>query len=1040
MRWLVASSLKFRRLVLAAAAGLMVAGYFQLQDAKLDTLPEFAPQVVQIRTEALGLSANEVEQLITVPLEADLLNGVPWLDEIRSESIPGLSEVELIFEPGTDILQARQVVAERLTGALGLPQVSKPPEMLQPLSSTNRAMMIGLSSDKLSLIELSVLARWDLRPELLGVPGVANVSIYGHRDRQLQVQVDPKELRKNDVSLLQVMKTTGNAMWVSPLSFVEASTPGTGGFIDTPNQRLSVQHISPIVGSKDLERVRVEGTDELQLSDVANVVEGHQPLIGDAITPKGTELSLVIEKFPDVGAREVTEDVDEALDEMKPGLQGVQIDTGLYRPASYIDTALDNLGWMVLIGLVLLAALFFLVFFDWRAAAISLVAISLSFMAAAVVLYTRDATFNLMLLAGLVVAIGVVVDDAIVDVDTMKRRLAHNKQEGGTRSTASVVVDAALERRGPAMYATLVLLVAVLPVLVIGGLTGQFTRPVMLSYVLAVLASLVVALTVTPALGYVLMSRASFPRRTSPVTRWLQTRYGSGLSHFVGRAPLAFGALAVLAAAGLAAVPSLADNEIVPPLRERDLLIEWDGPAGTSHPEMARITNEASQELAALPGVDDVGAHVGRAIGADRVVDVSSSELLVSIARDADYGITVDAIREVVNGYPGLFRQVQTFPEQRVQETRTGTDDDLVVRVYGQDPTVLRESAARVEQVISHVEGVGRPRVDLENQEPTVEVQVDLAAAEQRGIKPGDVRRAAAVLLSGVGVGALFDEQKVFDVVVWGKPEIRESLTSVRQLLIDKPDGGHVRLDEVADVRVAANPTAINREGVSRYVDVVASVEGRDLGSVKSQVDSELKNLSLPLEYHAEVAGDPAGWFPTQGLWGMITVAAVGAFLLLQAAFSSWRLAFLLFVTLPVALAGGVLASWAGIGAMSLPAFAAFFTVLGIAARNAIMLVRDYQRLEGEDTETARPGLVLRGSQERFLPIVLTACATALAVTPALVLGDVAGLEVVRPMAAVILGGLVTTTFFSLFLVPALYLRFAPARRAEPPQPSYAAP
>ncbi|MGH3328995.1 MAG: efflux RND transporter permease subunit [Streptomycetales bacterium] len=1039
MRWVVASSLRFRRLVVAAAVALMAGGALGLQDTKVDALPEFAPPVVEIRTEALGLSAAEVEQLITVPLEADLLNGVAWLDEIRSESVSGLSEVELIFEPGTDILRARQVVAERLTGALGLPQVSKPPEMLQPLSSTNRAMMVGLSSDKLSLVELSVLARWDLRPKLMGVPGVANVSIYGQRERQLQVQVDPKQLREEEVSLQQVMETTGNALWVSPLSFVEASTPGTGGFIDTPNQRLTVQHVSPIVGAADLARVAVEESEGLRLSDVAKVVENHQPLIGDAITKDGANLRLVIEKFPGVGATEVTGDVEDALDEMRSALPGVQIDSGLYQPASFIDTALGNLGWMVLLGLVLVAAFFALLLFEWRAAVISLVAVSLSVMTAALLLHLRGATFNLMLLAGLVVALGVVVDDAIVDVDTMKRRLARNRQEGGGRPAESVVVDASLERRGPAVFATLVILVAVVPVLVLGGLTGEFSRPLMLSYVLAVLASMLVALTVTPVLGFLLLSKAPLQRHTSPVTRWLQGRYDLALSRLVGRPVAAYVAVAVMAAAGLAAVPSLGDNEILPPLRERDLLFQWDAPAGTSHPEMARITDEASRELRALPGVSGVGALVGRAIGSDQVVDVNSGELLVHIDPDADYDTTVDAVHEVVNGYPGLLRQVQTYPEQRIREVKTGTDDDLVVRVFGQDPETLRESADQAQQAISKVDGVETPRVDQGEQEPTVEVQVDLAAAERHGVKPGDVRRAAATLISGVGVGSLFDRQKVFDVVVWGTPEIRHSLTSVRELLIDKPGEGQVRLGDVADVRVSPNPTVIKRESVSRYMDVVATVDGRDLDSVTSDVEAQLQRLDFPIEYHAEVVGDPPGQFETQGLWGVSIAAAIGVLLFLQAAFGSWRLASLLFVTLPVAVAGGVIAAWAGIETVSLAALAGLFTVLGIAARNSIMFVRHYQWLEREEGEPVGPGLVLRGSRERFLPVVLTAGATALALTPALVLGNIPGLEVVRPVAVVVLGGLVTTTIFSLFVVPSLYLRFASGPRGETPGP-YAAP
>ncbi|MGH8971304.1 MAG: efflux RND transporter permease subunit, partial [Actinomycetes bacterium] len=341
MRWIVRSSLTFRLLVLSVAAGLMLFGLFRLPDASVDTLPEFTPPTVEIQTEALGLSAAEVEQLITVPLEADLLNGVAFLDDIRSESVPGLSSIELIFEPGTDILEARQVVAERMTQAHALPHVSKAPAMLQPLSSTSRVVMAGISSDDMSLIDMSVLAQWKIKPRLLGVKGVANVAIWGQRDRQLQVQVDPAKLRENGVTLTQVMKTSGNALWWSPLSFVEASTPGTGGFIDTPNQRLGVQHISPIKTADDLAAVTVEDTEgrRLRLGDVATVVEDHQPLIGDAVGGDSSGLMLVVEKFPGASTTQVTRDVEAALDAMKPGLPGVTVDTSIYRPASFVDSA-----------------------------------------------------------------------------------------------------------------------------------------------------------------------------------------------------------------------------------------------------------------------------------------------------------------------------------------------------------------------------------------------------------------------------------------------------------------------------------------------------------------------------------------------------------------------------------------------------------------------------------------------------------------------------------------------------------------------------
>jgi CzcA family heavy metal efflux pump len=1032
MRWIVQSSLKFRLLVVAVAAALMGFGITQLRDMPVDVHPEFTPPHVEVQTEALGLSAAEVEQLITVPLEADLLNGVAFLDEIRSESIPGLSSIELIFEPGTDVLKARQLVAERLTQAHALPNVSKPPFMIQPLASTSRVLIVGLSSENLSLIEQSVLARWKIKPRLMGVPGVANVSVWGQRERQLQVQVDPKRLRDNGVSLRQVMETTGNALWVSPLSFVEASTPGTGGFIDTPNQRLGVQHISPIVSADHLAQVTVEDTQGkvLRLGDVANVVEDHQPLIGDAVGKSGASLMLVIEKFPGASTLQVTKDLEAAIAGMQPGLPGLTMDTTVYRPANYIDSALGNLAWALLIGLLLLLVLLAAILYDWRAALISLITIPLSLSAAGLVLYLRGATFNTMVLAGLVVAIGALVADAVLDVDNMQRRLRQHEPAGEeepvARSRTGIILDASLEMRSSALFATLIILVAAVPVALLGGLTGHFSRPLVFTYALAVLASTVVALTVTPALGLLLLSGAPPGRRESPIVRRLQPRYDGALSSFVRTSRWAYLAVAVLLLAGLATLPWLRTPELLPPLRERQLLIAWDGSPGMSHPEMSRIVAQAGNELRSLPGVQDVGAHVGRALTSDEVVGVNSSELWVTIRPDADYDQTLAEVREVVGGYPGLASDVELYPEQRIREVRTGVDQDLVVRLYGQDLSVLRTKADEVQRAIRGIGGVVDPRVDQDIQEPTVQVKVNLAAAQRYGIKPGDVRRAAATLLSGVGVGSLFEEQKVFDVVVWGVPEIRQSVTGIRELLVDTPGGGHVRLGDVADVRVVSAPTVIRRDSVARVVDVAFDVQGRDVDAVMNDVEQAVQGVQFPLEYHAELLGQLAeGRSAGQRALGFAVAAAIGILLLLQAAFRSWRLAAVLFLTLPVAVAGGALAALVGARTLSLAAVLGFLLVLGIAVRGSILLVRHYRELELADADADRSDVVLRGSREKFAPLLLTAVATGLALAPVVVLGNEPGLEVIRQVAVVVLGGLVSSTVYTLFVLPSLYLRFA---------------
>lgn len=1029
-RWIVATSLRFRLLVVAAAAAAMVVGISQLREMPVEVLPDFTPATVEIQTEALGLSANEVEQLITVPLEQDLLNGVAFLDDIRSESVPGLSRILMVFEPGTDLYRARQVVAERLTQAHALPQVSKPPQMLQPLASASRLMLISLSSKTVPALDMSVLAKWTIAPRLVGVPGVSNVAVWGQQERQLQVQVDPERLRSQEVTLLDVIRTAGNALWVSPLTFVEASTPGTGGFIDTPNQRLGIQHLSPVTTAADLAKVRLENEAgrKLDLGDVATVVESHQPLIGDAVVGDGGGLLLVVERFPEANAVEVTRAVEAAIDTMRPGMSGIEFDSTVYRPASYIEQSIDNLAVALIVGAVLAALLIGAFFFRLRTALISIVAIPVSLVVAVLVLHAFGATFNAIVLVGLAAALLLVIDDAVVDVENIARRLRQQPRDGTGRSTAGTVVAAALEMRNTAVYVTLVMALAVVPLYFLEGLSGSFFPDIATAYLVAAFASTVVALTVTPALSVLLLSKRPLGSDDPGAVRWLQDRYGRGLGRVVHTPAVAYGAVAVVAVAGALAVPFLGTS-LLPTFKENELLIRSDAPAGTSLPEMSRITALAARELRSIPGVRDVGAHVGRAITGDQVVGVNSAELWVSIDPDADYDATVATVNDTVAGYPGLARNIQTYSNARVREVLTGSDDDVVVRLYGEDLGVLRTEAENVRRAISGVDGVGGARISLPAEEPTLQIQVDLAKAQRHGIKPGDVRRAATTLLSGIHAGSLFEDQKVFEIVVWGVPEIRSSLTSVRNLLLDTPAGEHVRLGDVADVQIAPSPAVIEREAVSRYVDVAATVDGRSRDDVAGDVRGAVQRLSFPLEYHAAVLAVEQQ--PLGQLIAIAIAAVIGMFLLLQAFFGSWRLATLSLVTLPLALTGGLLAALLDGGTLSFGSYMALFAVVAIAARNSVALFDRYRQIEQYEGQAFGSELVLRGSRERIGPILATAVTTALVLVTLLALGGRPGYELLTPLAVVLLGGLVTSTLLTLLIMPVLYLRFGFSRATE---------
>jgi len=1033
IRGIVGWSLQFRYIIVVIAAAMMVFGINQLGTMPVDALPEFSPPYVEIQTEALGLSVEEVEQMITVPMEQDLLAGVAWLDVIRSESVPGLSSVLVYFEPGTDLYRARQLVSERIAqSAVGLPHVSDPPTMIQPLSSASRFMIVGLSSQELSLIEMSVLARWTIAPRLMGVPGVAHVAIWGNRDRQLQVQVDPERLRDAGVSLQQVVETSGNALWVSSLSFLEASTPGSGGFIDTPQQRLGIWHVSPITSPDALAQVPLTGT-AWRLGDVTNVVEDHQPLIGDAIINESPNLLLVIEKLPGVNILEVTRGMEDALDALRPGFAGIDFDATLFRPATFIEMAMANLTRTLFISAFLVVVVLFAFFWGWRPALISLVAIPVSLTAALYVLYLRGATLNAIVLAGLVIALGAVIDEAIIDVIRFTQRLRQNRREDSPKPARSVILETAAETRGAVFFATLITFLAVLPVFFMEGVTGALFQPMAVSYSLAVLAAMVVALTITPALSLILLSNGPLEGRTSPLIPLLQRGYERVLERTANSPRLAYAAIVVLVVAGVALLPLLERDQLLPAFREPYLTIQLQAAPGTSHPEMNRIVTQASSELRAIPGVRNVGAHVGRALFGDRVVGINSAELWVSIDPQADYNATVASIQVVVDGYAGLDRQVQTYLKQSLDQPQTSASHALTVRVLGEDQDVLREQGENMQQVLAGIDGVVDPQVLYPIEEPAVEIEVDLDSAQRFGVKPGDVRRAAATLLSGIQVGSLFEQQKVFDVVVWGAPEIRDSVNDVYELLIDTPGGGHVRLEDVADVRITSSPTVIKREGVSPYIDVGFNVQGRDTRAVASDVQSAIRNFAFPLEYHAVVLSDFAAQQAAQQRILISGIMAVfGIFLLLQASLRSWSLALVMVLAAPAALAGGVLASFLGSGSpLSMGLLAGTLTVLGITLRNATMLISHMQHLEDREGEAFGLQLILRGAQERLAPILMTTLATGLALLPFVIFGDVPGHEIVRPISITVLGGLVTSTLFNLFVVPALYLRFGVIREPD---------
>jgi CzcA family heavy metal efflux pump len=1031
MRWIVGSSLRFRWLVLFAAAALIVFGIGETRNADVDVFPEFAPPQVEIQTIAIGNSSQQVEELITIPLE-DQLNGIPGLEEMRSKSVADLSQIQLIFSRDTDLYEARQLVQERMTAAApNLPTWASPPFMMPPLSSTSRVMKIGITSDKLNMREMSLVAYWKIRQELLRVDGVANVMIYGEQLQQQQVYVDPRKLAEHGVSLEQVMDQTADSLDAGLLRYSEGAVIGTGGFVEQGGQRLDVRNVLPIVEPEDLAKIPLEGSDgsNLRLDDVASVGYGHQPLIGDAVINDGRGLMLIVQKFPNANTLEVTRGIEETIDDLRPGLPGMEIDTTIFRPATFIEQAMGNLMNALLLGVLLVILILAAFLFEWRTAFISLIAIPLSLLAAVLVLEELGAVINVMILAGLVVSVGVVVDDAIIGVENIVRRLRQHHQEGSSKSKFSIILDATIEVRTAITYATLIILVAVVPVFFLEGLSGAFFKPLVLSYGIAVLVSMIVALTVTPALCLILLSRGH-RNQESPLLRVLKRGYGAGLARIIRTPAPAIVTVAVVMLAGAVVAPTLG-TILLPAFKERDFLMHWLAKPGTSAQEEFRISVRACKDLREIPGVRNCGSHIGQAFQSDEPYGVDFGENWISVNPAVDYEKTLASVQKTVDSYPGLYRDVQTYLRERVREVLTGSSEAIVVRIYGPDLDVLYSKADEISKELQGIPGLIDAHADLQENLPHAEVEVDLAAAQDYGIKPGDVRRQASTLIASEEVGDIFRGGKAYDVHVWSTPETRHSVSALRQLPIDTPGGEQITLEQVADVRLAPTPNAIERVDQSRRIDVGANVEGRDLGSAVSAVEDRIAGVELPREYHMEVLGESSELAAAQKNLVIYGIAAALAILfLLQASFGSLRLALLLFLTLPMALVGGVFAVWMGGGILSLGSLIGFLTVFGIAARNGILMISHFQHLEREEGEEFGPGLVLRGAKDRLAPILMTTGATGLALVPLAVAGSVAGNEIEHPMAIVILGGLVTSTLLNLFVLPSLYLRFGRSKRA----------
>lgn len=1025
---IVTFSLKFRGIVIASACLLLGYGLYVADRAKLDVFPEFVQPQVTVQTEAPGLSPEQVEALVTVPVES-AINGLGNMDSMRSESIQGLSIITAVFREGTDVLTARQMLSEKL-GEIGgrLAAGVQPPRLTPLTSSTMDLLKIGLVAESKSPRDLRAFADYVLKPRLLAVPGVAKCSSFGGEVRQIQIQLDPGRLIAHGLSVADV---------------VAAARVSTGvmgaGFVETGNQRLLLQAEGQSLSAEALGDVLVSGSTNglgLRLRDIGQVVEGSAPKFGDTLIQGRPGVLLTMSSQYGANTMEVTLALEAALQEMAPVLkaEGITLYDRLHRPATFIESALSNVRHSLLLGGGLVAVVLLLFLGNLRAALISITAIPLSLLTAVIVLDRFGATLNTITLGGLAIAIGEVVDDAIIDVENICRRLRDNATLAQPLPVFEVVLKASLEVRTAVVYATFVVALVFLPVLTLTGVQGKFFAPLALSYILAILASLGVALTLTPALSCLVFGRGVDQGEEPRLQRGLKRVYRSLLLRLMPHTGMLVLAVAVICAGALLLTPKMG-GEFLPSFRERHFVIQMSTTPGTSLPEMRRVGTVVSKELMALPGVATVEQQIGRAELGEDPWGPHRSEFHVDlkpVAAEAEAAIESD-IRTLLRSIPGIQFEVLTFLGDRIGETIAGETAPVVLSVFGQDLDAIDAKADEIVDLLRTIPGASDVQIKSPPGAPRLAVKLKPEQLRAHGLLPVDVLTALQTAYQGTVVAQAYQGNQVVDIAVTLDEASRSSPEGVGTLMLRNALGVHIPLSEVAAVYRTSGRHSLLHDGGRRRQTITCNPQGRNVGAFVAEARERIAaKITMPAGCYVVFSGAAEAAGRAQQQLGVNALfAAVGILMLLSVVFRTPHNLALVLANLPFALVGGLLSlaadQWiSGVGAspVTIGSLVGFVTLFGITTRNSIMLISHCEHLVTAEGLPWTLETALRGACERLVPIAMTALVTALGLVPLAWGAGEAGREIEGPMARVILGGLLTSTVLNLFVLPALALRF----------------
>jgi CzcA family heavy metal efflux pump len=1014
--WITKTALQNRMLTVALYVVVLVVAGLVLRKIHIDVFPEFAPPQVVIQTESPGLAAEDVERLITFPMETTV-NGTPGVESIRSKSSAGLSTLVIVFEWGTDIYRARQLVNERLQSVReSLPPGTHEPEMLPVTSAVSWLVKYALVSDSVSPLDLRTISDWEIGRRLLSVPGVASVVSMGGGAKQYQVLLSSDRLWQHGVSVNEVAEAVRKA---------NVNVPG--GFLVEAGQERAVTGVGRIESLEDLRRTQVVERDgtPISLGDVAEVRLGPEFPRGDSTYMGKPAVIGTVSKLFGADTLTVTRQVEQILHEAGESLpSGVDLHTEVFRQASFIETAVSNLRRALIEGGVIVAIVVVFFLFNVRASMVTVVAMPISLLLGVLALGLSGAGINSMTLGGLAIAIGAVVDDAIIYVENIARRLRENSTRKPSQPTLRVIFHASREIRDSVVYATWIILIVFVPIFLLGGVEGRIFTPLGLAFTASLFASLVVAVTLTPVLCSLLLAgHRGQSDRESPPIRWLKARYERLLRRALRRPYAVMTGSGVLLAASLLLITTFG-RSFLPEFQEGNFIIAVTTLPGTSLQESLRLGNRITEILLQHPEVRSVAQRAGRAELDEDAQPPNFSEFDVTLKYgERDPEELVNAIREDLEKVPGVAVNVGQFISHRLDEVLSGIRAQVAIKIYGPDLATLRDLGSQVEAILREVRGVRDLQLEQQINVPEVQIKVNRDEAGRLGLTPGDVLETAQIAFNGEVVSQVVEGQRFFPLFLWFDDASRRDLDGMGNLFIDTPDGRKVPLRTVAEVTEGEGAYFINREKVQRRIAVQANVQGRDLGGMIAEAQKEIgKGVTVPPGYFIEYGGQ----FESQqeatrilSLYGVL--ALIATFLLLFKAFGSLASSLIVLINLPLALIGGIVAIYLTGRVVSVPSLIGFIGVFGIAARNGIILVSHYRHLRAEGL--SRKDVVIEGSKDRLAPVLMTAFAAALGVLP-LVFGELAGKELERPMAHVILGGLLTSTVLNMVVVPTVFERF----------------